>query len=132
MISIVSFVISNLRWLLPILGIAALFVSAWKYVNDVKNDAYEKGIADEKARFEQIIAAEDAKNREFEAMLQNAITEYGTKAVEEAAKRVKKETVHTRTIETIVRDNPIYAECKAEPQVLEHRNIIRSLGPLLK
>lgn len=129
MIGIVSFVISNLRWLLPILGIAALFISAWKYVSDVKEDAYKKGIADEKTRTEQIVAAENAKNREFEIMLQNAIAEYGTKAVEEAAKRVKKETIHTRTIETIVRDNPIYAECKAEPQVLENRNIIRSLGP---
>ena len=124
-----TFVLANLRWLLPVAGAIVLLLSAWWYVSSVKAEAYKQGVADEKARYEQIIAAEDKKNREFEAVLKNVITEYGQQAVAEAAKRVKKETIHTRSIETIIRDNPVYTECKADQQVLDNRNAIRSLGP---
>jgi hypothetical protein len=126
---ITAFVLNNLRWLLPFVGAITIFLSSWWYINGVKQEAYDKGVLAERTRYEQMIAAEDAKKRQFETALNAAITEYGKKAVVEAAKRVKKETIHTHTIETIIRDNPVYTECKADKEVIVNRNAVRSLGP---
>jgi hypothetical protein len=126
---IAPFVLNNLRWLLPLVGVIVLFLSAWWYISSVKQEAYDKGVLSERTRYEQIIAAEDAKNREFESLINKSIADYGQRAVREAAKRIEKETIHTRTIETIVKDNPIYINCKADKEVIDSRNAIRSLGP---
>jgi len=112
-----------------LIGAIALFTSAWYYIQGVKKDAYDTGVKDEHARYEQVISNEEAKNRQFEDQLNKAITQFGQKAVSAAADRVKKETVHTHTIETIIRDNPIYKDCKADKEVIDNRNAIRSLGP---
>jgi hypothetical protein len=129
MFTIIPFITANLRWLLPVLAVITLVLSAWWYVSAVKKEAYELGVTDERTRYEQVIAAEEVKNRKFEGQLNKAIADYGRRAVDEAAKRVQKETVYTRTIETIVKDNPVYIDCKADKEVVDSRNSIRSLGP---
>lgn len=130
MIGVIPFIVNNARWLLPLVGALILFIAAWWYISSVKKEAYQKGVSDERTRYEQIIAEENIRNRKFEDMLNTAIAEYGRRAVEEASKRVKKETVHTRSIETIIKDNPtVYTECKADEAVIVDRNAIRSLGP---
>lgn len=129
MFTIIPFITSNLRWLLPLAGAIAVFISAWWYISSVKEEAYAKGVTDERSRYEQIIVAEDVKNRKFEDQLNKAIASYGRRVVDEAAKRVQKETVYTKTIETIIKDNPVYIDCKADKEVIDNRNSIRSLGP---
>ena len=129
MFTIIPFVTSNLRWLLPLGGAIVIFLSAWWYISSVKEEAYTKGVSDERNRYEQVIAAEEVKNRKFEDQLNKAIADYGHRVVNEAAKRVQKETVYTQTIETIVKDNPVYIDCKADKEVVDNRNSIRSLGP---
>ena len=129
MFSIIPFVTANLRWLLPLVGAVVILMSAWYYIAGVKREAYANGVTDERTRYEQIIVAEDAKNRKFEGQLNKAIADYGRRAVDEAAKRGKSETVHTKTIETIIKDNPVYIDCKADKEVVDNRNSIRALGP---
>jgi hypothetical protein len=132
MIGVVPFVVANFRWLIPLIGAIVILMSGYFYVAGVKKEAYAAGVSFERARFEQIIAAEESKNREFDERINTAIAEFGRKAVTEAASRIKKETVHTKTIETIIRDNPIYIDCKADKEVIDNRNSIRKLGPTTK
>lgn len=126
---IIPLIRSNLRWIIPFIGITILCLSAWHYVEVMKKTAYDNGVKDERARYEQIIAAEESKNRRFEGQLNKAISQFGQKAISAAADRVKKETVHTHTVETVIRDNPIYKDCKADKEVIDNRNAIRSFGP---
>lgn len=117
-----DFFLANWKWLVPLL----ILIAGFFYT---KNHYYKLGRADEKAAWEARIADEDAKNRKFEAKLADIVSTYGKKAAEEAAERVKNETVYTNKIERIVNNNSIYQECKVDQEVLDSRNAIRELGP---
>lgn len=117
-----NFISNNWKWLLPTLAlIISFFVVSDKY--------YDKGIAEERAKWEARVAVEDAKNREFEALIVNVVSTFGKNAVEEALKRVKTETVYRDRLQTIVKNNPVYTSCVVDQEVLNNRNAIRQLGP---
>lgn len=120
---------SNWKWLLPIILVIAAYFVISHVVSNIKEEAYKNGVTFERARYEEIIKKEDKKNREFEATLRGIVTEFGEKAVQEAIARSKKETVYQNRVETIIRDKPIYTDCKADQEVIDSRNIIRKLGP---
>lgn len=106
-----------------------LVVGAYFYIEHVKSVAFQAGqekvIAEVNAKTDE----ENRKNREFEQKLQSVVDSYGQKAVEEAAKRIEKEVVQTNTIQTLVKEKPIYTECKVDQSVTDARNAIRELGP---
>jgi len=110
------------------IGIALIF-GAYYYVNHVKDVAYKEGqqqvLADLKAKTDE----ENKQNRAFEQKLQTIVDTFGQKAVLEASKRIEKETIQTNTIQTLVKEKPIYTECKVDQSVTDARNAIRELGP---
>lgn len=117
-----KFFLNNWKWLVPVIAlVVSFFIVSDKY--------YNKGISEEKARWELKIKEEDARNREFEAKLNKAIATFGKKTVEEALERVEQETIYKDKIQTIVKNNPVYSECLVGQDVIDNRNAIRTEGP---
>lgn len=126
---IFGFVKSNIRWIAPLLLLAALAFFVNRAINNMKEAAYKEGYAKKTLEVKKAIEAENKRNREFEQKLQIAITNYGEKVIEESEKRKQKETVHTNKIQTFITEKPVYTECKVDQEVTDARNEIRKLGP---
>ena len=124
-----DFFIANWKIIVPIILVVAFYFFITDKINDAREEGYNSGIAYEKSEQAKRVALENEANRKFEAMLNESISKFGRQAVEEAIKRVSKETVYKEKITTMVKDNPIYEECKVEQEVLDARNEIRKLGP---
>lgn len=120
-----DFFIQNWKWIVPIIALILVYF----YIHHLINNAYKQGEAAEKHRWELKIEEENRQNREFEQKLSNVISEFGNKLAAQTAERVAKEQLHTNTIETIIRDNPIYTDCKVDQTIINERNAIRALGP---
>lgn len=125
-----GFITNNWKWLLPL----ALLVASYFYVNYKIDQAYDNGytagVTYEIERQRQKIEIENQKNRQFEEMLSKAISDFGRTIARETSERVIKEKEIRTRVETIIRDNPIYQQCKVDPEVLEDRNKLRALGPI--
>lgn len=106
-----------------------LIIGSYLFVNHLIHNAYEKGRGDVVAEVQAKTDLENKQNRDFEQKLNSIISAYGQHAVEQAAARVSKETVLTNTIQTLVKEKPIYTECKVDQSVTDARNAIRELGP---
>ena len=120
--SIWNFVLRNWKWAVPLIAAVALLF----YVN---HNAYNRGVQDMVDKQKKEIAAEDVRNRKFEKKLQDAVNQFGERFEKEDVGRVEKETIHTNSIQTIIKDNPIYKDCKVDPKVLDEINSISDLGP---
>jgi len=120
-----NFIKSN--WKLALIVAAALFL--WHWHNSAVDDAFDNGVKLERSHWEEKAALEDKKNRQFEVKLQSSIEKFNKTLEEKIAERVVIEGKATETINTIIRENPIYVECKADESVLKLRNEIRELGP---
>lgn len=125
----------NWKWLVPVLLIlTTLGLGYWKYTSDIDNaynNGITKGTTDTNNSWNARIEEEAKRNKEFELVLRNIITEFGEKAVQEAAARVTKETVYRDRISTIVKNNPVYDQCVIDKDIIDNRNSIRALGPQL-
>lgn len=106
-----------------------LVLAAFFWYKGQMRQAYKNGKADCNAEWVKKIDAENKKNREFEKELQKDLSGLGQKIDETNAARVIRENTHKETIREIIKDNPIYTECKVEPKILDERNKIRALGP---
>lgn len=120
-----DFIIHNWKWVLPIL----IVIGSYFYVKHLINEAYDDGVAAEKLRWEERIKIENDANRQTEQVLQNIVNNFGTKIITDTAVRTAKEQTHTDRINTIIRETPIYEECKVDQEVIDMRNEIRALGP---
>jgi len=124
-----QFLKDNWKWVLPIL----LALGAYWYHNHAVKTAYGNGylggVKDEQAAIQERMDAENKKNREFEQMLNSAISEFGRGLITETAERVAIEAKLNKSIQTIIRDNPIYEQCQVDQGVTDARNQIRKLGP---
>lgn len=94
-------------------------------VTKTYTDTYNRGVLAERAVWVQKAEAQAEANKQFELTLANTIKTYGLQVLDESAKRVDKETIYKNKIETIIKDNPIYIQCKVDQQVLDYRNNIR-------
>lgn len=104
-------------------------IAGYFYVNHLIDKAYDQGVLAEKTRWEQKVDQKAKENEAFSNLLQNIVTNFGEKAVLEAAERVSREEVHTNNIKTIVERETVYKECKVGDDVIESRNRIREEGP---
>lgn len=109
--------------------VITLIIGAYYYVNHIKHVAYEKGRSEVVAEVKAKTDEENKQNRAFEQKLQSIVDTYGQTAVNEASKRIEKETIQTNTIQTLIKEKPIYTECKVDQSVTDARNAIRELGP---
>ena len=127
--SIGKFFMANWKIILPLLLVGAAIWYHNKAVDESYKSGYSQGTTDEKAAEQARVDEENRRNRQFEQMLQNAINEFGRGLVEDTAERVAVETKLRTSVQTIIRDNPIYEQCKVDPEVIDARNQIRALGP---
>lgn len=117
------------KYLLPLAVIVGLTISAFLLVNGLRKSAYNEGVHTERAAWVAKKAEAEAKNRAFESTLRDIVETFGKDAVEKAAKRVSKETVYLNKVESIIKEKPIYTECKADQEVIDSRNAIRAGVP---
>ncbi len=94
----------------------------------VSNIYYDKGVATEKAKWEQRIKEETEKNRKLTEQIAKGAADFGKLAAEKDKVRVQKEVIHENRINTIIQEKPVYKECKTDSDVLNELNAIRSLG----
>lgn len=94
----------------------------------VSNIYYDKGVSDEKAKWEQRIKIETEKNKKLTDQIAQGTLDYGKLAAEKDKVRVEKETIHENRINTIIQEKPVYKECKTDMDVLSQLNAIRSAG----
>jgi hypothetical protein len=111
------------NWKLIAGGVAALVIAIG--IAKTYKDTYNRGVLAERAVWVKKAELQAKVNKEFELRLATSIRDYGLKILNESNKRVEKETIYKNKIETIIKDNPIYTECKVDDQVLEYRNSIR-------
>jgi hypothetical protein len=123
--SIFSFIGQNWKIFLPII----LVIGAYFYHKHALNEAYDEGVKFEWTRVKALADAQDKRNREFETQMDSSIKKYGQQLLEDAAERVKQETIHTEKIKTIVQNNPVYEQCLVDQEVINLRNQTRALGP---
>lgn len=124
-----EFFLANWRWLLPVLAAIAIVLYAWSWHKNAVEQAYADGVQYEHSLWVKKVDEENARNREFELVLRNVVEEYGNKAVQEASKRIEKETVHTNTIQTIIQQDTKYQTCQIDEKARQEINAIRELGP---
>lgn len=94
----------------------------------VSNVYYNKGVSNEKAKWEQRIKIEAEKNKKLTDQIAQGTLNYGKLAAEKDKVRVEKETIYENKINTIIQEKPVYKECKADMDVLSQLNAIRSAG----
>lgn len=117
------------KYLIPIAVIAGLAISAFLLVNGMKKASFREGQMTERSVWLAKKAEAEAKNREFEYKLKNIVEKFGAESVEKAAARISRETVYLNKVETIIKDKPIYQECKADQDIIDSRNAIRTGTP---
>lgn len=119
----VTLLTNKTLWKLAGAIILALVIIAG--VTKTYTDTYNRGVLAERAVWVEKAEIQAKVNKEFELTLANTIKTYGLQVLDESAKRVDKETIYKNKIETIIKDNPIYIQCKVDQQVLDYRNNIR-------
>lgn len=125
LLGIGSFLKGNWKIIAVVLLLAGIFF----YHKNAVSNAYDNGVKVERADWKKKVKAEDEANRKYEALVQNAVDLYGKKLLDESEKRIGTETVYKKSIETRVKENPLYLQCEAETEVLANINEIRKLGP---
>lgn len=125
LLGIGSFLRTNWKIVALVLFLAGIYF----YHTNAVDNAYDNGIKKERQVWKDKVKAEDEANRKYEKLVQDAVDSYGKKLLDESEKRIGKETVYKNTIETRVKDNPLYLQCEAEAEVVGNINDIRKLGP---
>jgi hypothetical protein len=93
----------------------------------VSNVYYNKGVTEERTKWEKKIEIEGEKNRKLTESIATQAVNYGELARKQDQVRVQKEIVHENSIKTIIQEKPIYKECKTDADVLKELNAIRGL-----
>lgn len=127
--SIGGFIKANWKIILPIILVVAFYFFITDKISDAREEGYNSGVEFQIKEQKKQVDAENKRNREFEAMLSSVIGKFGKEVVEETITRMASEQKIQTKINTIIKDNPIYTECKVDQEVLDARNEIRKLGP---
>lgn len=90
---------------------------------------YSKGVEFEKSRWEQLVQVEKEKNATLSSALITLSANYGELYHQMDQSRLNKENNHQNTINTIVKEKPIYKECKVDRQIIDEQNALKALGP---
>lgn len=114
-------------WKQVAIALAVLAVIAFVHskISQMKQDAYNHGVTDERNRVIKLIAAENTANRTIESQLQGSLDAFGHKLDQKQQTRVQQELVLRDKVSKAVNADPSQA-CKTNPAVTEARNAIRS------
>lgn len=127
-----NFAIKNWKLVLPILLLAGAFFYVKHEIKQAYHTGYEAGVTYESGKREAAIDAQNKRNREVEQGLANSINSFGHKVAQDAAKRAVEQAVVTERVTKIIQTKPIYQDCKVDPEVLDARNEIRRMGPVIR
>jgi hypothetical protein len=94
----------------------------------VSNVYYNKGVTEERTKWEKRIQIEGEKNKKLTDSIASQAVNYGELARKQDQARVQKEVIHENSIRTIIQEKPVYKECKTDADVLKELNAIRGLG----
>lgn len=119
--TILNFCLTHWKIFLPLLIIVVEFFV-------VSNIYYNKGVAEEKAKWEERIKIETEKNAKLTASIASAVDNYGTLADKQDEARVEREVVHENNIRTIIQEKPVYKECIVDDDVIDELNALRSIA----
>lgn len=119
--TILNFCLTHWKIFLPLLIIVVEFFV-------VSNIYYNKGVAEEKAKWEERIKIETEKNAKLTASIASAVDNYGTLADRQDEARVEREVVHENNIRTIIQEKPVYKECIVDDDVIDELNALRSIA----
>lgn len=117
------------KFLLPILLVASAYWWVSDKISDAEKVGYKHGVEQTDKKWNKKVAEENAANREKEALAQDIVNKLGDKFVQEAAARSTRAERATDTLQTIIRNNTVYTDCKVSPEVIEIRNQVRAEGP---
>ena len=117
-----KFILDNWKWLLPLAILAVSFFV-------VSNTYYDKGVTNERHKWEERIKAESARNTRINKHNTASVIKYAEDKEAEEKIRIKRETVYKDRILTLVKEIP--ADCKVSQEILDSRNVIRAEGPKL-
>lgn len=117
-----SFFLANWQWIVPLLVLIAGFLWTSKHY-------YSKGREDCRIEWEKKVEKERVKNEKLSSSLVDNTKLVGEMFQKDKEHRDSKETTHTRTIETIIKDNPVYTQCVVDGRILDEQNAIKALGP---
>lgn len=90
---------------------------------------YSKGVSNERYSWEEKVRAEAAKNSSITQKVDNSVEKVGEAITAKNKIRIQKEIVYKDRIEMVIKDNPIYSECKIDKEVLDAQNSLKALGP---
>lgn len=121
----IAFILKYRKFILGGLLVLGLMI----YHSLAISTAYNNGKIDTNKVWEVRIAKENEKNRKIENQLDEVISKLNQEIEKENSIRTEKEIHYKDRIEVIIKDNPVYQECVADPSILEYKNEIRKLGP---
>lgn len=127
-----TFLLKYWKYIAMLIAVVGLVGGSIVWYNNQIDDAYSRGVKTERVIWEKKVAEANAKNREFELILNNGIEGFRQVLRQENTARVEKETKYLGTVETIIKESPLSTECKVPQEVLDARNEIRKLGPEAK
>lgn len=117
-----EFFLRNWKWLLPVIFVCIGFL--W-----TKEHYYDLGKNTERLAWEARVAKEQELNNRLTLALAGTADHFGRKYIEQAETRNEQTISRTEKISTIIKDNPVYQDCKVDTEVLEQQNAIKELGP---
>lgn len=117
-----QFFFANWKWLVPLLLVLGGFL--W-----TKEHYYNLGTSTERTIWEARVEEERLRNEKLTNQLLTTVTNFAAKVDERNNARTSSEVIHDTRIETIVKDNPVYMDCKVDQEVLDEQNALKALGP---
>ena len=117
-----EFFLQNWKWIVPLLLVIAGFL--W-----TKEHYYTLGQDTERAKWDKRVEEETKRNQELSINIGEALKTYGQLFLNKENNRLQKEVTHENRIETIIKEKPIYTDCKVDQEVLNEQNALKALGP---
>lgn len=102
-----------------------LIIGAIIYHKKEVSKAYSSGVKAEFNRNKVVADAQNKKNRLNEKLLKEAINKNKELNIKLNEQRKKKEIIYRDKIQEVIKNNPIYQECKIDQSVIDYRNEIR-------
>lgn len=113
--------------LIGIAGIAAIVGAVFWYNNQIENAKEEAAKAVE-TRYKLDLEKANARASQLETSLNTTKNEL-TQALKDKNEALENQTVKTETvIRTIIKEKPIYKECRVDDVILDELNALRRVG----
>ena len=108
-----------------------IYITFTTWLSGVKKESYNSGFTAAEKQIKDLQKKETEKNKQITEDIRVMIETFGKHAVEKAIERNKQQNTYKETIIERVKNNPIYSQCIADEETINHRNAVRAMGPEL-